>query len=126
MMSHFSRLARAREDSGILKYFWFFVFLLHIVFLGMGIYWLNEGYKLIDFAQFSKRELRIDNLFISMYMLSIAFSLILAIISIYVYVLHSRQVQMLRLMHEFLQTREDGKKEERSSHHDPGSQKRRR
>ncbi len=95
--------SRIGDERKILRYCWFCVFLLHIVFLTMGIYWLNEGYKMIDISSFSKGELQFDSLFLAMYLQSIAFSLILLMTAIYVYVIQSRQEALMRQIQEIRQ-----------------------
>jgi hypothetical protein len=99
-MARFDLFSHHKEDRELLKYFWYFIFLLHITFLGMGIYWLNEGYKLLDAHNISKGELRLDTLFLAIHMESVAFSIILLVIAIYVYVIHRKQNMILKQMRE--------------------------
>lgn len=113
-MAKFDLFSHRKEDRDLLKYFWYFIFLLHITFLGMGIYWLNEGYKLLDAHNISKGELRLDTLFLAIHMESIAFSIILLIIAIYVYIIHRKQNLILKQLREI--------SNHMQSHHDWESQ----
>jgi hypothetical protein len=98
-MSHFDLLSSQKDDRDILKYFWFLIFTLHIIFMLMAIYWLNQGLD-FDVTQLSYEGLRIDKLFIAIHMGSIAFSMLLLIIAIYANVLASRQNKMLKQLRE--------------------------
>jgi len=55
---------------------------------------------MIDVSSLSKGELRFDSLFLAMYLQSIAFSLILLMTAIYVYVIQSRQESLIRQVQE--------------------------
>ncbi len=87
---------RPTSNLKVLGWCWFGAFTLHIVFLAMGIYWLNEGYKMIDASELTRGELRVDSLFLALYLQSIAFSMILLLIAIYTFVIQSRQEKLLQ------------------------------
>lgn len=71
-------------DWTILKYGWLIVFLIHGVFLYIGLHWLRQAYHMEHASLYTPEQLRISHLLTSVYMVSIAFSLILVILAVFV------------------------------------------
>ncbi len=78
------RITRGILDWTILKYGWLIVFLIHGVFLYMGLIFLRQAYHMEGPTLYTPEQLRISLLLTSIYMVSIAFSLILVILAVFV------------------------------------------
>ena len=71
-------------DWTVLKYGWLVVFLIHGIFLMIGLRFLRSAAYYHDPSLYSPEQLRISHLLDSMYMFSIAFSLLLVILAVFV------------------------------------------
>ena len=72
------------EDWTILKYGWIGVFLVHIVFLGAGLWFLKQAYYMEDMSLYTPEQLRISYFLTFGYMTTIAFSVIMLIQAVFV------------------------------------------
>jgi len=84
------------DDWTILKYGWLAVFIIHIAFLAMGIYWLKQAWRLEHPELYSIAELRYSYALTAQYMLAIAFSIILLIITVFVFEIFRSQRRITR------------------------------
>jgi magnesium-transporting ATPase (P-type) len=71
-------------DWTVLKYGWLIVFLIHGSFLFIGLHFLRQAAYMENPALYTPEQLRISHLLTSTYMVTIAFSLILVILAVFV------------------------------------------
>jgi hypothetical protein len=83
-VSHPNEPREFAQDWTILKYGWVGVFLVHVVFLGVGLYFLKQAYYMEDVSLYTPAELRISYFLTSVYMATIAFSVVLLIVAVFV------------------------------------------
>lgn len=79
------RFRRFIDDWTVLRYGWLAVFLIHIAFLAMGVFWLKRAWRMEDASLYSVPEVRISHVITAGYMLTIAFSIILLIITVFLF-----------------------------------------
>lgn len=84
------------EDWAILKYGWLLVFLVHVVFLGFGVVEIKQALDMFDKKLLEIAELRIDHVIQGLYMLVIAFSVLLLIVAIFALEIFRTQRRILR------------------------------
>lgn len=85
------------EDWSVLKYGWLAVFLLHVAFLGIGVYNIKAALEMFDPELIRVEQRRLDYVIQAIYMVTIAFSIILLILAVFVLEIFRNQ---RRLMHQ--------------------------
>lgn len=93
-------MKRPIEDWTVMKYGWLAVFSLHVVFLIGGIHWLKSALNLWDSELLSPGQIRIENFITAVYMLTIAFSIILLILAVFVFEIFRTQRKIFRILAE--------------------------
>ena len=99
-------LRRYWDDWTILKYGWLAVFIIHIAFLGIGVFWLKQAWRMEHPDLYTIPELRVSYALTAAYMITISFSIILLIITVFVFDLFrtvrrlSRDLEDMRLDRE--------------------------
>ncbi len=83
-----------------MKYGWLAVFVLHIVFLIMGVHWLKSALNLWHADLLAPSQIRLENFITATYMLTIAFSIILLILAVFVFEIFRAQRKILRILAE--------------------------
>jgi len=83
------------EDWVILKYGWLFVFLVHIVFLGAGVREMRAAQELFSPELLDTAQLRLDHVFQAIYMWTIAFSILLLIVAVFILEIFRNQKRIL-------------------------------
>ena len=78
-------LRRYIDDWTILKYGWLAVFIIHIAFLAMGVFWLKQALRMEHPSLYNIPQLRISHTLTALYLITIAFSIILLIITVFVF-----------------------------------------
>ena len=104
--------SRMIEDWSVLKYGWLAVFLVHVAFLAMGVYYIKASLDMFDpeLIKSTARRLdltiqsvyifeqrRMDLVIQATYMVTVAFSIIMLIIAVFVLEIFRNQ---RRLMHQ--------------------------
>lgn len=104
-------------DWTVLKYGWLIVFMIHGIFLVIGLGFLRRAAYLSETGVFRAKELanlygpeqlRISNLLDSMYMFAIAFSLILVILAVFVLEIFRTTQKVLMDVEELRDLLQDG------------------
>lgn len=88
------------DDWLLMKYGWLAVFVLHIVFLLMGVHWLKSALNLWDSELLTTSQIRLEHFITAAYMLTIAFSIILLILAVFIFEIFRTQRKILRLVSE--------------------------
>jgi len=73
------------DDWTVLKYGWLAVFIIHIAYLAVGVFWLKRALRLEHTELFTIPEVRITYALTAAHMVTIAFSTILLIITVFVF-----------------------------------------
>lgn len=109
--------SRMIEDWAILKYGWLAVFLVHIAFLAMGVYYIKASLDMFDpeLTHATQRRLdltiqsiymweqrRMDNVIQATYMVTIAFSIIMLILAVFVLEIFRNQRKLMHQMDELI------------------------
>lgn len=89
---------RQVEDWVVLKYGWLFIFLVHIVFLAAGVREIKSAIEMFDPQLLDPSERRLDHVMQALYMWTLAFSVILMILSVFVMEIFRSQRKILQLL----------------------------
>lgn len=84
------------EDWTIFKYGWLIVFTLHMAFLAVGVHYMMAAYNMDHPDLLKAQGLRGTYLIIAGYMMVIAFSVLLLVLSILVFEVFRSQRKILR------------------------------
>ncbi|MBI3890014.1 MAG: hypothetical protein HY303_00635 [Candidatus Wallbacteria bacterium] len=88
------------DDWTVMKYGWLGVFVLHVVFLLAGVHWLKSALNLWDTQLLEPGQIRLENFITAAYMLTIAFSIMLLIMAVFIFEIFRAQRKILRLLAE--------------------------
>jgi hypothetical protein len=105
------RPTRSIEDWSVLKYGWLAVFLVHVVFLASGVWFIKQALDITDpnpkaIAKLLDLDQRRFELVIQAgYMVTIAFSIILLILAVFVLELFRNQRRMMTRLEEVIAER---------------------
>ncbi|MBI4860349.1 MAG: hypothetical protein HY815_08815 [Candidatus Riflebacteria bacterium] len=83
------------HDWAILKYGWLAVFLFHVAFLYFGVREIKIALDIFDKTLLSTDQRRIDHVIQAIYMVTLAFSIILLIIAVFVLEIFRAQRKIL-------------------------------
>lgn len=95
--------SRMIEDWSVLKYGWLAVFLLHVAFLGIGVYNFKAALEMFDPELIRVEQRRLDYVIQAIYMVTIAFSIILLILAVFVLEIFRNQRRLMHQMDEILE-----------------------
>lgn len=90
------------EDWSVLKYGWLAVFLLHVAFLGIGVYNIKAALEMFDPELIRVEQRRLDYVIQAIYMVTIAFSIILLILAVFVLEIFRNQRRLMHQMDQIL------------------------
>ena len=112
--------SRMIEDWAILKYGWLAVFLLHVAFLGIGVYNIKAALEMFDPELIRVEQRRLDYVIQAVYMVTIAFSIILLILAVFVLEIFRNQRRLMHQLDELLEQGRPGSSWPRPSGAPPG------
>ena len=95
------------EDWAVLKYGWLAVFLLHVAFLGMGVYNIKMALDMFDPDLIRVEQRRLDFVIQAVYMVTIAFSIILLILAVFVLEIFRNQRRLMHQMDQIIALQQD-------------------
>lgn len=89
---------RQLQDWAVLKYGWLFILMVHIVFLAAGVREIKSAIEMFDPALLDPSERRLDHVMQALYMWTLAFSIILMVLSVFVMEIFRSQRKILQLL----------------------------
>lgn len=92
------RLPHNTEDWAVLKWGWLAIFLLHLAFLIVGIHFMKEALRLEDPTLLVPSERRIGLVIEALYSVTIAFSILLLILAVFVLEIFRAQRRILEMI----------------------------
>ena len=95
--------SRMIEDWSVLKYGWLAVFLLHVAFLSIGVYNIKAALEMFDPELIRVEQRRLDYVIQAIYMVTIAFSIILLILAVFVLEIFRNQRRLMHQMDQILE-----------------------
>lgn len=102
------RPTRSIEDWAILKYGWLAVFLVHVVFLAFGVWHIKAALDMYDPRLIDVDQRRIELVIQAVYMVTIAFSIILLILAVFVLEIFRNQRRIMTRLEEVIAERTGG------------------
>ena len=91
-----------------MKYGWLAVFLVHVVFLAFGVYHIKAALDMYDPRLIDVDQRRIELVIQAVYMVTIAFSIILLILAVFVLEIFRNQRRLMHQMDEILERQNAG------------------
>jgi hypothetical protein len=88
------------EDWALLKYGWLAVFLVHVAFLAIGVWQIRAALEMWDPKFLEVEQRRIDHVIQAVYMVTIAFSIILLILAVFVLEIFRTQHRLLHRLEQ--------------------------
>lgn len=73
------------DDWTVLKYGWLAVFIIHIAYLAVGVFWLKRALRMEHAELFTIPEVRLSYAMTAAHMITIAFSTILLIMTVFIF-----------------------------------------
>ena len=73
------------DDWTVLKYGWLAIFIIHIAYLAVGVFWLKRALRMEGAVLLTLPELRVSYSLTAAHMITIAFSTILLIITVFIF-----------------------------------------
>lgn len=109
-----TRPTRSIEDWAVLKYGWLAVFLVHVIFLSSGVFFIKQALDITDPSPQAMSRLvdveqrRLELVIQAVYMVTIAFSIILLILAVFVLEVFRNQRRLMARLEEILAERTGG------------------
>jgi hypothetical protein len=106
------RPTRSIEDWAVLKYGWLAVFLVHVIFLASGVFFIKQALDITDPSPHAMAKLidveqrRLEMVIQAVYMVTIAFSIILLILAVFVLEVFRNQRRLMTRLEELVAERE--------------------
>jgi hypothetical protein len=94
------------RDWAVLKYGWLIVVLVHVVFLGLGVQQIRSALDMFDPELLNISQLRLDHVIQATYMVTIAFSVILLILAVFILEIFRTQRAILNELQELRDVQE--------------------
>jgi hypothetical protein len=104
-MSSEERSQHYIEDWLVLKYGWLLVFVVHVAFLGIGVWQIKTALDLWAPDLISPEARRLDHVIHAVYMIAISFSILLLILAVFVLEIFRNQYKLMRRLDEMLPQR---------------------
>ena len=101
------RPTRSIEDWAILKYGWLAVFLVHVIFLASGVYFIKQALDIYDPKLIEVDQRRLEMVIQAIYMVTVAFSIILLILAVFVLEVFRNQRRLMTRLEELVAEREE-------------------
>ena len=84
------------DDWTVLKYGWLAVFIIHIAYLAVGVFWLKRAMRMEHAELFTIPEVRISYALTASHMITIAFSTILLIMTVFIFEIFKMMRRLVR------------------------------